>query len=211
MADGVRLLNITKSFKKGKVRLPVLEAVSFSVKKGALLLLTGKNGSGKTTLLKIMAGLLLPDKGEVFLNDQNPEAAKNEIGYLGSEERALYFTLTGRQNLEFFAALYGVKAGEIKARTEKLTERLKMEPYIDLPVEDCSLGMRQRLVVAKALIHHPDICLFDEPLKGLDKEARKIFTELLRFLMKNKKTIIIATHNETDFKGLKFTVRELGR
>jgi len=85
-----------------------------------------------------------------------------------------------------------------------------MESYIDFPVENCSLGMKQRISIAKTLIHHPDICLFDEPLKGLDKTAKKIFIELLKLLLKNKNTIIIATHNETDFRGIKYKVRELG-
>ncbi|OGF51301.1 MAG: hypothetical protein A2044_01550 [Candidatus Firestonebacteria bacterium GWA2_43_8] len=210
MSDGVRVIKISKSFMKGKSAHPVLRSLSFSVKPGELLLLTGKNGSGKTTLLKILSGLLLPDKGEVRLNDLAPEAAKKSIGYLGSEERALYLKLTGRQNLEFFAELYGVDDKTIADRTEKLAERLNFSSYIDLPVDDCSLGMKQRLAIAKALIHHPSICLFDEPLKGLDKPARKIFLEILKLLLKNKKTVIIATHNESDFKGIKYSVREIG-
>ncbi len=206
----VKVIKISKSFKKGKEKLSVFRSLSFTVKPGELLLLTGKNGSGKTTLLKIISGLLIPDKGEVVLNGLSPAAARREIGYLGAEERALYFKLTGRQNLEFFAELYNVDAKTISDRIEKLSERLKMESYIDFHVENCSLGMKQRISIAKTLIHHPDICLFDEPLKGLDKTAKKIFIELLKLLLKNKNTIIIATHNETDFRGIKYKVRELG-
>ncbi|MFH1074497.1 MAG: ABC transporter ATP-binding protein [Candidatus Firestonebacteria bacterium] len=211
MADIVKAVKISKSFNKAGGKLQVLRAVSFAVKQGEVLILTGKNGSGKTTLLKILSGLLLPDQGEVLLNGFNPKAVKRTIGYLGSDERALYLKLTGRQNLEFFAELYGVDDKTIAERIQKLMELLKMESYIDLPVENFSLGMKQRLALAKTLIHHPRICLFDEPVKGLDKAAKKIFIDLLKLLIKKKNGIIIATHNEADFKGIKYKVRELGR
>ena len=163
-------------------------SLSFCVKPGEVLLLTGKNGSGKTTLLKIISGLLIPDKGEVLLNGLSPAAARKEIGYLGSEERALYLKLTGRQNIEFFAELYGIDNKTIWDRTEKLTQRLNMNSFIDLPVEDCSLGMKQRISIAKTLIHHPDICSFDEPLKGLDKAAKEIFKDNRNFGKPEKET-----------------------
>jgi len=209
MYDGVKVIKIAKSFKKGKGSQEVFRSLSFCVKPGEVLLLTGKNGSGKTTLLKIISGLLIPDKGEVLLNGLSPAAARKEIGYLGSEERALYLKLTGRQNIEFFAELYGIDNKTIWDRTEKLTQRLNMNSFIDLPVEDCSLGMKQRISIAKTLIHHPDICLFDEPLKGLDKAAKEIFKDILKLLLKNKKTVLIATHNPPDFQGVRYKVKEL--
>ena len=215
MVETVRVEKLARDFKVKGGSNRVLAGLSFSLKAGQVLIVTGRNGSGKTTLLKILAGLLSPDSGRVLLKGvdalKDTEKAKKLVGFVGSEERALYWKLTGRQNLEFFASIYGIDSKTIADRVEQLAKRLELAEFLDRPVEDCSLGMKQRLAIARCLISHPEILLFDEPLKGLDKAAKRKFIEILSVLRKKGYTVIIATHNIEDFKPVKYRKLELSR
>ncbi|MCX5776086.1 MAG: heme ABC exporter ATP-binding protein CcmA [Candidatus Firestonebacteria bacterium] len=213
MVEAVRVKNISKSFPVGRAKNPVLVNISFSLKAGELLVVTGKNGSGKTTLLKIMAGLLFPDSGQILLQGlqilKKQREAKRLTGFMGSEERTLYWKLTGRQNLEFYASLYNIDSKTVADRIEKLALRLELQEFLDKPVEDCSLGMKQRISIARCLLPHPQILLFDEPLKGLDRRTKEIFLELLETLREKNYTVIITTHNLEDFRALRHKRLEL--
>jgi len=215
LLETLKVEKIARSFKAGAAENRVLKNISFSLKAGQVLVITGKNGSGKTTLLKILAGLLLPDSGRILIKGLDAVKKQKEIkpflGFMGSEERALYWKLTGRQNLEFFAALYNIDRKTTADRIGKLALRLELKEFLDKPVEDCSLGMKQRISIARCLLSHPELVLFDEPLKGLDKKTREIFLEILGVLKKRKNCVIIATHNPEDFRSLKHRKLELSK
>jgi len=215
MSDAVVVKKIEKAFKSTAGKNFVLKNISFSLKAGELLIVTGKNGAGKTTLLRILAGLLLPDSGKVaFLGKdalKHTKEIREIIGFMSSEERNLYWKLTGRQNLEFFAALYGIDNKTVADRLERLTELLELKEFLDKPVEDCSLGMKQRLSIARCLLPHPQVILFDEPLKGLDKGSKKIFLELLGVLHEKRYSVILTTHTIEDFKTIKHRRLELSK
>jgi len=175
-----------------------LKDVSFSLKKGKILAILGPNGAGKTTLLKIIATLILPDKGSVVVSDWRlgtyDDKIKSFIGLISSQERSFYWRLTGRQNLEFFASMYGLK--DIKNRIEELLQLLQID-YADKRFDSYSTGMKQKFALARGLLHDPELILFDEPTKSLDYvSALNLRNFIKEDLVKKKgKTVIFTTHN----------------
>lgn len=149
-----------------------LRDVSFSIERGETLGLLGPNGAGKTTLLKIISTLLFPTSGRVLVHGydvctQTPEARRN-LGLVTSDERSFYWRLTGRQNLEFFAALYKVPHSAVAGRIEMLLEVTGLSYAADRPFHGYSSGMKQKLAIARGLLNDPPVVLFDEPTRALD-------------------------------------------
>lgn len=183
-----------------KHRKPIraLEDVSFSLKKGQILGVLGPNGAGKTTLLKIIATLILPDKGSVVVNGWrlgiDDDKIKSFIGMVSSQERSFYWRLTGRQNLEFFASMYGLK--NPKDKIEELFKLFQID-YQDNRFDSYSTGMKQKFALMRGLLNDPRLLLLDEPTKSLDYKAalnsRNFIKENL--VMKNGKTVIFTTHH----------------
>ena len=148
-----------------------LKDLNLSVSPGETLALLGRNGSGKTTLLKTLAGLLRPTEGIVRLSGQPiSRETKARIGLL-SHEPMLYEGLTVRENLEYFAKLFGVERGEMLTRVDLLAGTLEMEERLDDPVRVLSQGLRQRAAFIRTLLHTPEVVLLDEPFSGLDTNA----------------------------------------
>lgn len=192
----IETIGITKYFPK----TTALKEINLQVKEGEIFCLLGPNGSGKTTLLKILATLILPTKGTAYINGfeiiSQPMAVKASIGLVTGEERSFYWRLTGRENLKFYAALYNLMPGIAKDRINYLLNLLKIESP-DKRVGEYSAGMRQRLGIARGLLHNPSVLLMDEPTKSLDPG---IMHELWTFIKdclgkKEKKAVIITTHN----------------
>jgi len=192
------ILNVLKRYPRTPA--VALEDVSLSLQKGEVLGLVGPNGAGKTTLLKILATLILPDQGEAKVNGYNilsqPEAVKKSIGLANGEERSFYWRLTGQQNLEFFGAFYNLSLTDIHSRIRELINLLPVD-ILNKRVGEYSAGMRQRLNIARALLHNPAVLLMDEPTKSLDPASG---AELRRFIRDELsrgqgKTILLATHN----------------
>ncbi|CUX77483.1 ABC transporter ATP-binding protein [Thermococcus chitonophagus] len=188
----IELKGVWKSFNGTHV----LKDVNLKIREGEFVVIAGENGSGKSTLLKIISGLLVPDKGEVrvFGYDMMREwkKASKILGVVLANERSLYWKLTGMENLEVFAGLYGVKNWREKA--EYLLKRLGLENAKDKLVEEYSTGMRKKLLLAKALIHDPKVLLLDEVLNGLDPRA---VTEVISFLQELNSqgvTIVLVSH-----------------
>ena len=175
-----------------------LEEVSFSLKRGGTLGILGPNGAGKTTLLKIIATLILPDKGSVTVNGYrlgiDDDKIKSFIGMVSSQERSFYWRLTGRQNLEFFAAMYNLK--NIKDKIKKLLNFFEID-YADRRFDSYSTGMKQKFALIRGLLNNPELLLLDEPTKSLDYAAalnlRKFIKENL--IKKKEKTVIFTTHH----------------
>lgn len=158
----------------------------------------GPNGAGKTTTIRMMMGLLTPTSGRVVLGghdlSREPLAAKALCGFV-PDRPFVYEKLTGREFLHFVGGLYGVPQGLCRARTEESLERFRLSPWGDELVEHYSHGMRQRLVVAAALLHDPQILVVDEPMVGMDPLGARLFKALLRSLTLQGKTIFMSTHS----------------
>ncbi|MEK6278690.1 MAG: ABC transporter ATP-binding protein [Actinomycetota bacterium] len=159
-----------------------LEEVSLSVGEGETLLVLGPNGAGKTTLLRVLATLLRPSAGEVrVLGCELPDEAwrlRGRVGYLGHEP-LLYRDLTGRENLRFAGRLHGIGGEAAERRIDSLLGAVAMERRADERVEELSAGMRQRLAVARCVLHDPALLLLDEPDSHLDAEGRELARGLI--------------------------------
>lgn len=183
-----------------KKAVTALDDVSFSLAKGKILGILGPNGAGKTTLLKVLSTLILPEKGSAIINGyslgRDDEKIKYSIGLALTEERSFYWRLSGRQNLEFFASLYGLSPKMARARIHELLGLFGIG-YADKRFDSYSSGMKMHFALLRCLIHNPEIILLDEPAKSLD--YRYAFT--LRNFLKERlvkaqgKTIIFTTHN----------------
>lgn len=175
-----------------------VEDISFDIKSGELFGLLGPNGAGKTTTVKMLATLLIPTKGTATImgNDvvKNAQEVRKHIGFIFGGERGLYWRLSGNDNLRYFASLYGVEPDVSKKRIPYLLEMVGLEDRGNERVEGYSRGMKQRLHVARTLLHDPEILFLDEPTIGLDPVGAREFREVIRNLQSEKKTILLTTH-----------------
>ena len=177
-----------------------LRDLDLTIHRGEILGLLGTNGAGKTTLLKILATLILPTAGRVTVEGYNvardAERVKALIGLAISDERSFYWRLTGRQNLEFFAAFQGLRPKATRDRIEQLREQLGLEA-LHRDVGVYSTGMRHRLAIARALLPQPQILLLDEPTRSLDPLATSALHHLIRDTLVAQMgcTVVLATHN----------------
>lgn len=201
---GIRTQDLTKEFSRNK---KIIHGVNLNVNKGELFCLVGPNGAGKTTLIKILCNLILPTSGEVFINGYHmlydSERARASIGLVTGDERSFYWRLTGRQNMEFFAALYGLSSDRRKEKIEGLFDLLGIEEP-DKRFQEYPSGIKQRLSIARSLLNNPDILFIDELTKSLDttsaKELRRIIKETL--VREQGKTIFFSTHQLYEIEEL---------
>jgi len=176
-----------------------LDHVNCKIKSGELFGLLGPNGAGKTTLVKCISTILIPDEGTAIVNGfdvrKQTSLVRASIGLAIGGERSLYWKLTARDNLMYFASLYKMPRSVTKKRVEELLERMNLLDRADERVEDYSTGMRQKVVIARALLHNPPILLLDEPTLGLDPTfSRQIRSQIRELCDKEEKTILLATH-----------------
>jgi len=178
----------------------VLRDVDLSVGRGEILGLLGTNGAGKTTLLKILATLILPTAGRITIEGvdviHEPHRAIQLVSLVTADERSFYWPLTGRQNLEFFAAFQGLGRDAARRRIEELQEQLGLEA-LDRQFGIYSTGMRHRLAIARGLIRRPHVLLLDEPTRSLDPVAANGLRRLIRDTLVAQLgcTVVLATHN----------------
>ncbi len=195
---GLRSL-LLPAWKQEKIR--ALDGVSLEVRSRSVFGLLGTNGAGKTTLIKTVFGLLIPTSGFVRVLGKDPlhhgRCVRARMGMVINEERSFYWRLSGRRNLEFFAALYDLDAASASRRIEELAVTLGMEEFLDAPFSDYSAGMRQKAAVARALLHDPEILLMDEPTRSLSPEAAYPLQDfILRELVEEGgKTVLLATQD----------------
>src|SRR5947209_1891790 len=158
--------------------------------------LIGPNGSGKTTLIRMMVGLIRPTSGSIrILNERIPSSkVAPSIGYM-TQLSALYNDLTARENMRFFCNIYGVRGKEQQRRIDEMLERVELADRANSVVNTFSGGMKQRLSLACALVHHPRLALLDEPTVGVDPELRRSFWDYFAQLNKEGVTIIVSTHH----------------
>ena len=191
---------ILKPFKKLK-RFRALNCINVKINQGERIAILGPNGAGKTTLLKLTAGLLLPSKGKVLVNNYDTlkenDMVRKSVGMVMNEERSFYWRLTARENLEFFGALENMYGQILKDQINELLEFVGLQDNIDKKVSDFSSGMKQRLAIARGLLSSPENLILDEPTRALDPVAS---VELIDFIKKNlnkdkNRTLLLATHN----------------
>lgn len=186
--------------KKNQETIIALDDVSLSIKRGELFGLLGPNGAGKTTLVKILSTLILPDAGTALVNGydvlKEPSKVRASIGVVSSGERSLYWKLTARENLEYFARLYKVPDQVARKRIQELLNLMGLDDRADELVEKYSSGMRQKLAIARAMLHDPEVLLLDEPTLGLDPSFSKSIRSFIREELNKKqgKTILLTTH-----------------
>lgn len=188
---------LTRTF-PGRSRA-ALDDVSIRIGAGEIVALAGRNGAGKTTLLDVLSTLLLPSSGHARVAGcdvaRDAYGARRALGYAMAGPRALHMRLTGRRNLEFFAALHPGLANP-RARVEEVVALLGLEPFIDRQVRACSEGMLQMLVIARALVGRPRVLLLDEPMRALDLVAQRRLAGVLARLVSSGElgAVLYATH-----------------
>lgn len=174
-----------------------LDGLTMEVPGGALYGFVGPNGAGKTTTIKIITGLLMPDSGSVRIGDVDalrfPRQLKNMIGYV-PDHFGVYDNLKVSEYMEFFASCYGLEGLKSRKRCHALLEQVGLEDKLDFFVDGLSRGMKQRLCLARSLIHDPSVLIMDEPTAGLDPRTRLEFRSILKELHEMGKTVLISSH-----------------
>ena len=197
----IEISNISKSFNK----FEALKNVSFQVKDGEIVGLLGENGAGKSTLMRIISTMLTPNSGSAKINGydliKNPAEVRKNIGILFGSEVGLYERLSARENLEYFAVLNSMSKEETKKRIIELAEIFGFNDYIDKRVGTYSRGMKQKVAIARAIIHDPSVVLLDEPDAGLDFRASKVIFDFIELSKKNNKSIIFSSHSIENIKN----------
>ena len=188
----LELQDLVKNFGR-----PAVDCLNLRVRRGELYALLGPNGAGKTTTLRMVAGLLLPDSGSIRVFGQefaqNPAAAKQRIAYL-PDDPMLYNKLKPFEYLEFVAGLWGISAQNAQLKAVELLDWLDLTPYAHELIEGFSRGMKQKLALAGALIHQPELIILDEPLTGLDAAAARQVKDVLLKHVAAGGTVILTTH-----------------
>jgi len=197
--------DVVKDFRPGfgLRRKRVLDGISFSVRRGEIFGFVGPNGAGKTTTLKILLGLIYAGSGEAaILGHRVRETAfRRDVGFL-PENPYFYDFLTGREILHFYARLSGVSGESRARRVDDLLERVSLTHAADARLRTYSKGMLQRIGIAQALVHDPQVVFLDEPMSGLDPIGRKEIRDLILRLHAEGKTIFMNTHILTDVEML---------
>ena len=181
--------------------IDALRGVDLKIKSGEVFGILGPNGAGKTTLIKILCTLVLHDEGEVYVHGfdvkKEPAQVLKKLQAVLPESRGFTWRLTGRQNLEFYALLYGLKESEAKDRIDYVLEFTGLKERADDGYQRYSTGMQRRLLVCRALLQNTPTLIFDEPTAGMDPASAEEFRSLLRdgLARKEGKTIFLSTHN----------------
>jgi ABC-2 type transport system ATP-binding protein len=177
--------------------LVAVDAVSFTVRRGEIFGCLGPNGSGKSTLMRMLLGLLAPSAGHVevlgYAVPRDAEQLRPSVGYM-TQRFSLYSDLSARENLEFASEIFGVPMRGRRARVDRAVEEFGLGPYARTRAESLSGGWKQRLALATATIHDPELLVLDEPTAGVDPQNRRDFWEKLFELANAGRTILVSTH-----------------
>lgn len=190
----IKLENLTKKFGD----FVAVDNLSLEVKPGEFFGFLGPNGAGKTTTIKMIAGLIQPTSGKIFICGidalKEPEKAKSYLSYI-PDQPYMYDKLTGREFLYFVGGLFKMEKEKIKEKIDLLVEHFEIGKWIDRKVEEYSQGMKQRVIIASALLHEPKVIVIDEPMIGLDPRSAKIVKDTLKQKSKEGTTIFMSTHS----------------
>ena len=197
-------------------RIQALSQVNLEIPPGTIFALMGPNGSGKTTLLRVLATLLLPDEGEVWIHGfhhiRHPVRIRRSMSFAMGQEWSFYSRLTCRQNLQFFAALYELSPRETRSKIDEVARIFGLEASLDRPYEQLSAGTRQRLGLARGFLNGAAVLLADEPARSLDPASKQELKGLIRRLSREwGKTIVLTTHDPREAADVADTIGILSR
>ncbi len=182
----ISVRNVVKQFG----RFAALRGVTAEFEAGRLHAILGDNGAGKTTLLRSLAGLAHPTRGEILIFGKTPRAACRDIGYM-AHPSLLYDEMSGMENLRYFAGLYGIAEDD---RCAEAIRAVGLDPELTRPVGQYSQGMRQRMSLARAILHDPKVLLLDEPFSNVDVHSARDMVGLLKSMRDGGRTIFVVTH-----------------
>ncbi|HEX6307009.1 MAG TPA: ABC transporter ATP-binding protein [Longimicrobiales bacterium] len=189
----IRLEGVTKRYG----RFTAVHPLDLDVRPGELYGFLGPNGAGKTTTIRMVTGVLRPTEGRIFIGGhdmlEDPVSAKRHIGYI-PDRPSLYEKLTGAEFLRFVSGLWGRDGAAADRRAGELLDLFELTAWRDTLVESYSHGMRQKLLIASALVHAPDVIIVDEPMVGLDPKAARLIKDLLRAFADQGGTVFLSTH-----------------
>ncbi|MFZ1156552.1 MAG: ABC transporter ATP-binding protein [Candidatus Sulfotelmatobacter sp.] len=195
----ITVSNVIKQFG----RFAALRGVNAEFYSGKFYAILGDNGAGKTTLLRALAGLAHPTQGTISILGINPQDACREVGYM-AHPSLLYDEMSGMENLRYFARLYGI-AGDGQPKNERCAQVVRsvgLDPELTRPVGQYSQGMRQRMSLARAILHDPKILLLDEPFSNVDVHSAGEMVRLLRGMRDAGKTLFVVTHQAALLQGV---------
>jgi ABC-type multidrug transport system ATPase subunit len=185
--------NVIKQFG----RFAALRGVTAEFDAGRFHAILGDNGAGKTTLLRALAGLAHPTRGEISIFGKTPKDACRDIGYM-AHPSLLYDEMSGMENLRYFAGLYGISDD---GRSQEAIRSVALDPELTRPIGQYSQGMRQRMSLARAILHDPKVLLLDEPFSNVDVHSAHEMVNLLKSMRDAGKTIFVVTHQASLLEG----------
>ncbi|ASS76962.1 ABC transporter ATP-binding protein [Tumebacillus algifaecis] len=198
----IEVKGVTKTFGD----FTAVKDLSFTAQRGEVVGLLGENGAGKTTTLRMISTVLKPVQGSIAVDGmdtiRNAEEVRKKVGILFGGETGLYDRLTARENIAYFGKLYGLEKPMIEQRTANLAKRFDMERYLDKRVGGFSKGMKQKVAIARSLIHDPSVVLFDEPTSGLDITSANVIRQLLGEFKQEGRTVIFSSHIMSEVERL---------
>lgn len=198
----IEVHGVTKTFGD----FTAVKGLTFSAGQGEVVGMLGENGAGKTTTLRMISTVLKPTQGSITVGGMDAvrqaEEVRKKVGILFGGETGLYDRLTARENIRYFGKLYGLEQQVIEARTENLAKRFDMTRYLDKRVAGFSKGMKQKVAIARSLIHDPSVVLFDEPTSGLDITSANVIRQLLSEFKQEGRTVIFSSHIMSEVERL---------
>lgn len=194
----IEVRHLVKRFRDKKHgAVSAVDGVSFSCRPGEIYGLLGANGAGKTTLLRILATILSPSEGTAVVAGydvaQDPQMVRSRVGFL-STATALYGRLSALEMVEYFGRLHGLDEPTLRLRVDGIFERLEMNDFRDRRCDKLSTGMKQKVSIARTLVHDPSVMIFDEPTVGLDVMAARTIAAFIRECRDSGKTVVFSTH-----------------
>ena len=198
----LEVLNLSKKYKN----LQAVNKINFSVASGEIVGLLGENGAGKTTTLRMLATMVKPTEGTAKINNydiiEESSKVRGEIGILFGGEVGLYDRLTTAENIRYFAQLNGMTKEEAEKSINELSDILGMKEFINRRVGKFSRGMKQKVAIARSIVHKPSVMLFDEPSTGLDVTASRMVQDFIFQCKKDNKAIIFSSHSMSEVERL---------
>lgn len=198
--------NVTKEFSTKKKSVLAVNNISFEINTGEIFGLIGTNGAGKTTTMRMIATIIKPTHGGIYIDGENIQKdeslARRKIGILFGGDTGLYDRLTARENIAYFGMLNGMSEKEVTDRIAELSKFFKMDDFLDRKAGTFSRGMKQKTAFARSIVHDPDIMLFDEPSAGLDILVAEEVLGFIKHCKKIGKTILLSSHDMAEVTEL---------
>ena len=211
------LFNVIASlFKREYIEIKALNDVSFSIDEGEIIGLLGPNGAGKSTAIKVMSGILVPDSGKCIINNYIPWQQRKkyvkDIGVVFGQRTQLWWDVPIIDSYELLKSIYDISDEDYEKNLKDLSDKLKLDEFLNTPLRQLSLGQRMRAELAASLIHSPKILFLDEPTIGLDAVSKIAVREFIKQLNKEKKvTVILTTHDMSDVEALTDRIILIGK